>query len=433
MYKRKRTEEKAHTHTSSIFDLYQSPTFDESIRKSEYRSYTPFIKSFNCNDSVEFNVNQVDSFFAMFASRIAIKGKLEVTGKGDVTLAPNFGGFLFDSCTYSESAREVETVRDPGIVSAIRAYTCYNKDDANHMSIAGWNYPSAPILSAHDKSFSLLMPLKHIFNIFNDYPMITCGRQTFRFVRARNDNDCVIIKEKVGETGTTAKIVIESIELKIKHIYPNDDVKQQLLKSIQTDKPILIPFRKWDLNELPTITAGARREIWAVKTSTAIERPRFIIVCFQTDKRDAVEADPTLFDHVNTASIRVSLNGEYYPNERMQLDFANSHFAEAHFNYSDFQAMGGAMCDAMCGALLWTYTYTNKNLDEIAYQNHLSKKDEARTEKESYNSFLPSTSSLFCYVSSIQLSMSSLYYKTKLIVHNFTLFNLKSKKGYCYK
>lgn len=28
--------------------------------------------------------------------------------------------------------------------------------------------------------------------------------------------------------------------------------------------------------------------------------------------------------------------------------------------------------------------------------------------------------------------VSSLYYKTKLIVHNFCLFNLKTSEGYCY-
>nr|CAH7717036.1 unnamed protein product [Callosobruchus chinensis] len=325
--------------TASMLDLYRSPKIDESIRKAEYRSYTPFIKAFNCSDIVEFSINQVDSFFAMNASLLAVRGKLEVNGSGEVTLAQNFGAFLFDSCTYSESSKEIETVRDPGIVSTVRALTSYVSDDTKHMAVAGWNFPSPPILNVSDRSFSLLIPLKHIFNIFNDYSQITCGRQTLRLVRARNDNDCVIIKEKKTDTPTpptTVKVIIDSMELKIKHIFPNDEIKEKLMRSIQTDRPILIPFRKWELNELPSITKDAKREIWAVKTSTAVQRPRYVIVFFQTDKRDNVGADPTLFDHVNINNIRLSLNGEYWPNERSQLDFSGNHFAEAFFNYTEF-------------------------------------------------------------------------------------------------
>ncbi|CAH1106887.1 unnamed protein product [Psylliodes chrysocephalus] len=254
----------------------------------------------------------------------------------DVTLAPNYGAFLFDSCVYSDIGKELETVRDPGIVSTVRALTCCSPEESKHMSIAGWNYPTVPILSS-DKSFSLLMP---IFNMFNDYPLITCGRQTLRFVRARNDNDCVIIKEKTVSgalTKTSVKLVIESIELRIKHIYPSDEVKEKLLKFISTNRPIMKWFRKWELHELPALTPSARREIWSVKISTKVERPRYVIVFFQTEKRDNIQSDPTTFDHIYIQSIRLSLNGDYYPNERTQLDFDNNHFTEAHFNYSEFQ------------------------------------------------------------------------------------------------
>ncbi|XP_050505307.1 uncharacterized protein LOC126883689 [Diabrotica virgifera virgifera] len=321
-----------------IFDIYRKPIFDESIRKAEYRTYAPFIKSFNCNDIVEFSINQVDSFFAMSETLLCIKGSLEITGDGDVKLANNVGAFLFDSCTYSESAREMETVRDPGIVSAVRAMTCYTQEDSNYMVMAGWNYPKDPILN--DTSFNIQMPLKHIFNIFNDYPMITCGRQTIRLVRARNDNDCIVIKEKQNAdktpTVTTAKINITNIELRVKHIFPNDEIKLELMKSIQQDQPIVIPFRKWELHELPAITKGARREVWAVKTSTSVERPRYVIVFFQTGKRNTITSDPTLFDNVSIQSIRLSLNGGYWPNGRMQLDFKKTDYNEAYFNYTEF-------------------------------------------------------------------------------------------------
>ncbi|CAH1106813.1 unnamed protein product [Psylliodes chrysocephalus] len=207
------------------------------------------------------------------------------------------------------------------------------------MSIGGWNYPNKPHLNKQHK-FSLVMRMDHLFNVLNDYTLVTCGNQIFRLIRARNDNDFIIITEKPIASGgiidTTAKIIIESLELRVKHIFPNDEIKIELIESIKKDRSILIPFRKWELNELPAITAGAKREIWSVKTSASVERPRFVIVCFQTDKRSNVKANAICFDDANVSSIRLSLNGEYWPNERIQHDFKNDDYMMAFHDYTEF-------------------------------------------------------------------------------------------------
>lgn len=85
-------------------------------------------------------------------------------------------------------------------------------------------------------------------------------------------------------------------------------------------------------------------------------------------------------------------------------------------------------CDVCVG-------YKTKNVDENTYQEHLIKKEEARAEKDLDKSgenrkvfTMDVQSVLLCPKSNV----SSLYYKTKLIVHNFTLFDLKTKEGYCY-
>ncbi|CAG9825657.1 unnamed protein product [Phaedon cochleariae] len=137
-------------------------------------------------------------------------------------------------------------------------------------------------------------------------------------------------------TTTTVEVQIHSVVLKVKHVFPNDEIKPQLMQPIKNDTPILIPFRKWDLSQLPALTNGAKIEIWTVKTSASVERPRYVIVCFQKAKRDIVEADATHFDNTSIVSIRLALNGEYWPNERMQLDFAKQDYNLAYYNYTRF-------------------------------------------------------------------------------------------------
>ncbi|CAG9827718.1 unnamed protein product [Diabrotica balteata] len=78
-------------------------------------------------------------------------------------------------------------------------------------------------------------------------------------------------------------------------------------------------------------------------------------------------------------------------------------------------------------------SFKSKNITEEEYHQHIQKKDEARHEKEldkqSNNSVftMDLQSVLLCPKS----NAGSLYFKTKLIVHNFTVYDLKTKAGYC--
>ncbi|CAG9817177.1 unnamed protein product [Phaedon cochleariae] len=278
----------------------------------------------------------------MFEGIITIKGKLKVTGGGTGTLTHNAGAYLSDSCTYELCNKELDTVRYPGITSTVRGYLCYTPEDSRHLAIAGWNYPNAPILNT-DGTFSMNIPLKHLFSIFNDHQVATWGKQSIRLVRARNDANSVKVVERANtalpgspQTQSIAKITIESINLKVPHLTPNDDIKLQLLTRIKADESMMIPFRRWELHELPALTQGSTIEIWSVKTCSALDSPRYVIVFFQTKKADNLHEDVTLFDNANIKSIRLALNSDYYPQERMLLDFSRDQYADAHFNYTEF-------------------------------------------------------------------------------------------------
>ncbi|CAG9823876.1 unnamed protein product [Phaedon cochleariae] len=287
--------------SAPVFDVFRKPRLDESITKVEWRTYYPYEKSFENNDVINITVNQADSWLAMFEGIITIKGKLVVTGGGIGTLTHNAGAYLFDSCTYELCNKELDT-----------GYLCYTPEDSRHLAIAGWNYPNAPILNA-DKTFSMNILLKHLFSIFNDHQVATWGKQSNRLVRARNDANSVKVVERVNtalpgspQTQSTAKITIESTNLKVPHLTLNDDIKLQLLTRIKADESMMIPFRRWELHELPALTQGSTIEIWSVP------------------------------DNANIKSIRLVLNSDYYPQERMLLDFSKDQYADAHFNYTEF-------------------------------------------------------------------------------------------------
>ena len=62
---------------------------------------------------------------------------------------------------------------------------------------------------------------------------------------------------------------------------------------------------------------------WRLSVKTAPEKPRFIIVGFQTAKDGVQTKNPSTFDHVNLKNAYVMLNSDRYPAVHYNLSFSN--------------------------------------------------------------------------------------------------------------
>lgn len=315
--------------------LFQDPHYDDSIVREEIRTYYPYVKSFGNNDEIEIAIYQQDALLLMSEAAITIEGTLtkNADGKGTIEFTNNAGAFLFDSISYELNGKEVDKVRDPGTVSLIKGYLCYEKGDSS-LSIGGWNYPKGQLVTYDPikSTFHLRIPLWHLLGFFHDYKRIVFGKQILRLIRARSDNNCF----KVSADDTIGELTITNIELKVKHVFLNDVVRLDLLTQINSDRPVLMPYRRWELHELPSLTSSTMKEIWSVKTCTNVESPRYVIVAFQTNRKEQKMKDVTYFDNIDISNIRLTLNSEYYPYEDMKLDFSSKKYHEAYHMYSQF-------------------------------------------------------------------------------------------------
>lgn len=326
---------------SEKLEIFKKGIFDNRIVGEQEHSYYPQTTSFGYNDDIEITINQQDLFIDFHNAYLYLECELKVIdGAGDpqtngvCSLTNNAGAYLFDTISYELNGREIEKVRDPGTTSSLRGLLCYSSAETLTLQNAGWiadGSDSFPTYNDADKKFSLRVPLNFLFSVFHDYQRIITGKHKIRLVRARNDTNCYI------STGTsTATIDIRRIELKVKHIQPNDMIKLHLLQEINRNKIIQIPFRKWEFYELPSLRVS-NKDLWNVKTSTNLERPRFVIVAFQTNRKDNSKATVAQFDHLNLINIRLWLNSEVYPFESQNFDFSKSQYTEAYQSYCDFQ------------------------------------------------------------------------------------------------
>ena len=65
---------------------------------------------------------------------------------------------------------------------------------------------------------------------------------------------------------------------------------------------------------------------WRLSVKTAPEKPRFIIVGFQTDRDGNQTKIPSTFDHVNLKNAYVTLNSDRYHAVDYNLSFSNQKF-----------------------------------------------------------------------------------------------------------
>lgn len=116
----------------------------------------------------------------------------------------------------------------------------------------------------------------------------------------------------------------------------SDESKLKMLKVVDGGKPIKMSFRSWDLYEYPLLSTTTNHN-WSVKTSNQLEKPRFVILALQTNRKNQKEKDFVKFDHCNLIDVKLHLNSESYPYDDMNLRFVENRYALLYSMYANFQ------------------------------------------------------------------------------------------------
>ena len=69
------------------------------------------------------------------------------------------------------------------------------------------------------------------------------------------------------------------------YVKVSDHEKIRLLNYMRNDPVISMSFRTWELYEYPLLPQTTKH-VWSVKASTQLEKPRYVIVGFQTNRKN---------------------------------------------------------------------------------------------------------------------------------------------------
>ncbi|XP_065680597.1 uncharacterized protein LOC136094538 [Hydra vulgaris] len=348
---------------SDIFNITDKLRFDEEIKKYEEYEFTPSVNS-NLNlGEIRIFIENSDSLFHPHESYLEIEGRLvkaDGTAYADtdaITLTHNGLMHLFERIEYRFYDSVVESVNYPGIATTMLGMLKYPNDfqqskamnqlwfkdniaTANLVNNAGFSARQQFIIQKPTTkgSFEFSIPLRHIFGFCDDYDKVFYGLKHELFLLRRNDDNAIFKAAGIA----AGKVNITRISLMMRRATPSDVANLQLVKIIKSQETLDMGFRSrfLDRTNVPQNTTFD----WRLGLRTT-EKPRYILVSFQTNREGNQEQNSSIFDHCDLKNMWIELNEERYPATNYSLSFPNmkitrayrhaSNFAEDYYNMSN--------------------------------------------------------------------------------------------------
>ena len=341
---------------SDILRFTEQPLIDEGIERYEWHEYEPVARTnLNSSGEIRINIELQDLYSHPAESYLQFEGRLikaddtAYVNADLVALTNNGLMYLFSQISYQLSNQEIETLFHPGQATTMLGLLTYPNDfqltqglnqlwykDTGATAVMADNPGFATrqsflIRKPNTKGmFSFIVPLKHIFGFCDDYDKIIYGfKQTLTLVRKADDD--AIFRDNAAAAG---KVAINKISWFIPHVIPSDMERMQLYKTIESKLtlPVAYRARQCDTITVPQSTSFS----WRLSVKTSPEKPRYIIVGFQTDRSGNQESNPSLFNHCDLKNIYVMMNQERYPAVDHNLSFPNQQFSRAYRDASSF-------------------------------------------------------------------------------------------------
>lgn len=318
----------------NILNVQEPLVVDESLTRYEYHSILPYSSvSLGNNDEIRIPIHQQDVLTLPCESRLYIEGTMAVAeGRA---LGENEGlvdyamGHLFSEISYEMNGIIVDRCRNPGITGVLKGVVSFSEVDKNNLP------NSSGIVEEHNfMDFNFCVPLKMLLGFAEDYKKVLVNvKQELVLLRSRSNNNALL--DSTGDKRLT--LTLNTIQWQVPFVSVSDSNRLHFLKLLQQNIPIQVGFRTWQLYEYPNLPSNSTSVTWPVRMASATERPRFVIVAFQTNRTDVITRDASKFDRANVRSVRLHVGSESYPYTPLQTNFAKRQFATLYENYSSFR------------------------------------------------------------------------------------------------
>ena len=344
---------------SSILRITDPIPSDDSIDKYEHFEYEP-VAGTNLNNfrgDIRLYIETQDIFTHPSESFLFIEGHLTKAADGTaytdadlISLTNNTVMHLFKNIRYELSCQEIEKIMYPGQATTMLGLLKYPDDFSKSKGLnqlwykdttaranaqnVGWNVRKLYVINNSEPkgTFSFRIPLKHIFGFCTDYDKIVYGLKHNLTLIRNNDHNAIFRANGVDP----GKITFRKISWFMPHVTPADKDKMELYKIIERKEKAPVGYRiiQYTNASIPQTTTFS----WRLAVKSSPEVPRFIIVGFQTDKRNNQEQNPSIFDNVDVRNIYAMLISNKYPTLDYNISFTAQKFSRAYGDAAEFRS-----------------------------------------------------------------------------------------------
>ncbi|XP_068992598.1 uncharacterized protein [Neodiprion pinetum] len=239
---------------------------------------------------------------------------------------------LFEEVRYELNGVEIDRNKNVGITSTMKGYVFLCPGQQYGLENTGWLSGDNELTNAA-ANFDVVLPLNYVLGFAEDYCRVVVNAKHEFILTHSNTGLNAVIQNLITEN---FKITLNKIEWLLPYIKLADKPKIQLLNYIAKDPAISMSFRSWETYLYPMLPSTTRN-IWSVKTSTQLEKPRYVVLGFQTARRNEPLKNSGVFDHCRIRDVKLFLNSQCYPYGNMNLDISNNQYAILYDMYVRFQ------------------------------------------------------------------------------------------------
>ncbi|XP_031778433.1 uncharacterized protein LOC116416083 [Nasonia vitripennis] len=326
----------------------QSPvSFDESLVHYELHAHQPYtVSSYNNSDEIRIAIQHQDLSLLPSRSSLHICGKLTKpngTALARTKLVNNAICHMFEEIRYEMNAVEINRCKNVGLTTVMKGWISHNPSQSLIMENAGWlDIAETKSLTNASGYFDVNIPLSMIFGFAEDYRKIVVNvKHELVLTRSRNDLNAIIQTATLADGVATFeeyKLELTKIEWLMPYVVASNTNKIRLLNYIEKNRPISMSFRSWELYEYPILPTSTKN-VWTVKTSNQLEKPRFVILGFQTNRKNQQAQNASQFDHCDISNVKLFLNSQYYPYGNLNLDINRYQYAVLYDMFANFQSL----------------------------------------------------------------------------------------------
>lgn len=323
-----------------VLHVQSNVVFDESVTHYEIHAHQPYTSStFNNSDEIRISIQHQDLCLLPARSSLHVCGRLtkaDWTVTASTKLVNNAIAHLFEEIRYEINAIEIDRNKNVGLTCLMKGYASLRPSQSALVENAGWlDVEETKQLTDDSGYFDVCMPLSMILGFAEDYQKIIVNtKHELILTRSRSDANAVVQTALENRTFEEFKIELTRIEWLMPYVTLSDKRKIRLLSHIEKD--VTMSFRTWELYEYPMLP-NTTKHVWTVKTSNQLEKPRFVIVGFQTNRRVAKTANASRFDHCKITNVKLFLNSQCYPYSNLNLDMSRNQYAVLYDMYATFQ------------------------------------------------------------------------------------------------